>query len=255
MNILILDENVKNASALEIFLTEYNFRVSCAQKPKDALEIASVASVDLIILDWLSVSFISEMTIESIRAERKWRVPAIGLVNQRSEIDALLQAADVVDEYILKPFSGVQLAARIRMRNRTPEHSDTASGLVQIGTYLLDTRRRRISVRGQEIELTMKEYDVIALLFRNAGKIVSRQMLSVAVWGRPLDVDSRTVDTHIYRLRKKLQLTPANGVTFTSVYTHGYRLDDANEGVANIGTGQIPAPVLPVLPPANALET
>ena len=251
MNILILDENVKNAGALEKFLIECNFQASHAQSPRDALEAARVIPVDFIVLDWLSKSFVSELTIESIRSEQKRHIPTIALVSMRSEIDALLQAAEVVDEYILKPCSGLQLATRIRMRSRTHGQSDTRAGFIEVGTYLLDTRRRRISVRGQEVELTMKEFEVIALLFSNIGKVVSRQMLSVAVWGRQLDADSRTVDTHIYRLRKKLQLTPENGVTFTSVYTHGYRLDDANATMASIETGQLR---VPALPPADPVE-
>jgi len=82
-----------------------------------------------------------------------------------------------------------------------------------------------VSLRGQRIELTPKEFDLIAFFFNNLGKLLSRKVVSISTWGRELDPASRTLDTHIYRVRQKLALAPENGLRLSSVYTHGYRLE------------------------------
>jgi two-component system OmpR family response regulator len=103
--------------------------------------------------------------------------------------------------------------------------SEKIENAIAVGPYILDTVSRSISFNGESIELTTKEFDVAAYLFANVGRVVSRDILAKLAWGRELESTSRTVDTHIYRLRRKLSLRPENGVYLTAVYTHGYRLE------------------------------
>jgi len=90
---------------------------------------------------------------------------------------------------------------------------------------VLDPQERSVTLRGSRIDLTTKEFQLVASLFNNVGKILSRDLLAMTAWGRELGVESRSLDTHIYRIRQKLKLSPDNGLRLTSIYTLGYRLD------------------------------
>ncbi len=103
-----------------------------------------------------------------------------------------------------------------------------SAGVLRIGNYVLDSSQRCISLHGKRIELTGREFDVAAFLLRNTGRVVSRDLLAKLAWGREIDSTSRTIDTHIYRIRQKLFAEPENGLRLRTIYTHGYRLDEGD---------------------------
>ena len=99
-----------------------------------------------------------------------------------------------------------------------------ADGRAEVGAYVIDVAARRLHLNAQPVKLSSREFDLALYLFRNVGRLVSRSTLEKAIWGRELGVDSKTVDTHIYRLRVKLRLQPENGLQLASVYAQGFRL-------------------------------
>jgi DNA-binding response OmpR family regulator len=105
-----------------------------------------------------------------------------------------------------------------RRKARMPE-------LVRFGNIELDIEGRRVRLAGQEIDLTQREFDLAVVFLRNVGRVLAREELLSTVWAREADVDTRTVDTHASRLRKKLGLAGESGLMLTSVYGQGYRLD------------------------------
>ncbi|MDC6134774.1 winged helix-turn-helix domain-containing protein, partial [Burkholderia gladioli] len=109
---------------------------------------------------------------------------------------------------------------------------------IRAGDYVLDPVEREVRLRDSKIELTTKEFQLVACLFHNLGKIMSRELLATTAWGRELGTESRSLDTHIYRIRQKLKLSIENGLRLSAIYTLGYRLDQtkpSGEFHANAG--------------------
>jgi DNA-binding response OmpR family regulator len=142
-----------------------------------------------------------------------------------SELDivAILQAG--ADDYMVKPIRRLELLARVealgrRVRPRLPEED-----VIELAPYHIDLRNRVVTLDNVTVEMTDKEFELVVFLFRNIGKLISRGHISESVWGRSADVQSRTVDTHISRIRKKLELGPERGIRLTPIYNFGYRLE------------------------------
>ncbi|KVD16116.1 hypothetical protein WI80_00505 [Burkholderia ubonensis] len=228
MHILIITGDILQAGAIGQFLRHLNYRVSCVADPKNAMSIIEQGEADLLLLDWESSKARGSELIEAIRSRSIKPLPVLCLANQASEIDLASMLRGMNDDYVLKPFSGFELAERIDARLKAKCVGSVESGHVCAGKFVMNFNRRSVLLRGEEVRLTAKEYDLLAFLFRNVGKVVSRQLIWMAAWGRPMSGVSRTLDTHIYRLRKKLDLSPRNGVRLSSVYTHGYRFDIVN---------------------------
>ncbi len=129
------------------------------------------------------------------------------------------------DDYVVKPPKQGELLARVAavLRRRGGEHD--GNEVLELPPYRIDPQRRQISINGEPVELTQREYELACYLFRRQGRIVSRDALLENVWNLAGDVSTRTVDTHISRLRKKLGLSGENGWRLTAVYQHGYRIE------------------------------
>jgi DNA-binding response OmpR family regulator len=129
------------------------------------------------------------------------------------------------DDYVVKPPKQGELLARVAavLRRRGGEHDGNEA--LELPPYRVDPQRRQISIDGEPVELTQREYELACYLFRRQGRIVSRDALLENVWNLAGDVSTRTVDTHISRLRKKLGLSGENGWRLTAVYQHGYRIE------------------------------
>jgi DNA-binding response OmpR family regulator len=115
----------------------------------------------------------------------------------------------------------------LKRRNAIAEPQQ--SYLVTIGEFILDDKTHRLTRNGQKLELTPKEYELVSFLFRNIDQVLSRSDLLSHVWGCDADINTRTVDTHISRIRKKLELIPENGWRLESIYHYGYRLEQLSE--------------------------
>lgn len=140
---------------------------------------------------------------------------------EREVIEALLAGAD---DSMAQPLRMGELAARVMALLRRAYPAAMSQGLV-FGPYQFHPAQRRVSLQGLPLELKHREYELALFMFRNAGRLMSRAHLREAVWGEVNNAPSRSLDTHVSRLRVKLQLTSANGYTITGVYGTGYRLD------------------------------
>ncbi|KAB0644788.1 response regulator transcription factor [Burkholderia latens] len=225
MNILLIENDVPHAKLMQQFMASEELTILHATSAEGGVEIAKRHPVDLLVLEWQPYAAAGLQLIETIRSYSGKRVPVICLSNQVAEMEIVGQPSGVIDDYILRPFSGLELAARIDAWLQPGRRTDAAARDMTIGDFILKPSERRVMLHGGAIHLMPKEYELMAFFFRNVGKIVSRQILSMAVWGRTQNADSRTLDTHIYRLRKKHGMIPENGVRLESVYTRGYRLE------------------------------
>jgi two-component system, OmpR family, response regulator RegX3 len=181
-------------------------------------------SFDLYLLDWHLPDIDGMEVLKSIR-ERAPRVPVIftTLRDKDDDIARALQAG--ADDYISKPVRQPVLLARIDAVARRVHGAQTASDLLEASPFRLHRAARTIEHDGQRIGLTDKEYELALFLFLNAGKLLSRRHLLEAVWGLRADTNTRTVDTHMSRLRSKLGLSGEHGWRLAAVHQFGYRLE------------------------------
>lgn len=180
-------------------------------------------SFDLYLLDWHLPDADGLQALQWIR-ERAVRAPVIfvTLRNRDEDVARVLHAG--ADDYISKPVRRAELLARMEAVARRVL-GEERPGKIELAPFVVDREARRILRDGQPVDLTDKEYELGVFLFRHIGKLLSRQHLLEAVWGLPADTSSRTVDTHVSRVRNKLNLTADYGWRLASVHQFGYRLE------------------------------
>jgi two-component system response regulator RegX3 len=151
-------------------------------------------------------------------------VPVLFLTGRLDEEDVVHALSSGADDYLIKPPRRMELIARIDalLRRALPPRGDE---VLEFPPYRIDTLMRSVTLRGADVSLTQKEYELTVFLFRNVGRLMSRSHIEEAVWGRGAEVLSRSLDTHLSRIRRKLTLNPGNGYRLTPVYNHGYRLE------------------------------
>jgi two-component system response regulator RegX3 len=139
------------------------------------------------------------------------------------DIVSVLRAG--ADDYLVKPVRKFEMLARIEAVVRRARPEERASEVLVAGDISLDTGRREVTRKGDSVELTQKDFDLAVFLFRNQGRLLSRGHIYESVWGASTDINTRTIDTHVSRIRTRLSLTPENGWRLAAVYQHGYRLE------------------------------
>jgi DNA-binding response OmpR family regulator len=181
-------------------------------------------SIDLLLLDWMLPDSSGIEVIGAIRAAPNNRLPVIFLTARDAEDDIVRALAAGGDDYVVKPPKRRELMARISVvLRRHASESDSID--TDLAPYVVDSKRRRVSLAGAEIDLTQREFDLANFLFRRTGRIISRDALLENVWNVSGAVSTRTVDTHVSRLRKKLDLNGEHGWRLAAIYQHGYRLE------------------------------
>jgi DNA-binding response OmpR family regulator len=229
MHVLIVEDDAVQAEAIAEALRPLGHQITCLEDGEQAIRLLKTQMVDVAVLDW---QLPRRTGLEVLRWTRAniGSEPAVLFVTSKVLEDDIVQALEAgADDYIVKPFRVAELTARVSVMLRRIRREIGATDIVRIGEYTVDPNLRTVMLRDQKVDLTAKEFDLIAFLFSNAGKLLSREVMAMSAWGRELSVASRTLDTHIYRIRQKLFLNPENGVRLSSIYTHGYRLDEVKE--------------------------
>lgn len=189
---------------------------------------------DLLILDWHLPGLTGYEVVRWVRQNADARMPILFLTNQSP--DSQSHEEDIVsgftagaDDHMVKPLRRGELLARVNALLRRADLARNTNSMFKVGNYVVMPHARRILCNGEEIELTYKEMDLALLLFSSEGKAISREYIIEAIWGRPLPANSRTLETHLSRVRTKLGLGPDNGVQILPAYTSGYRLETSQQ--------------------------
>lgn len=186
---------------------------------------------DLLVLDW-NLPDITGIEVLVWAKDNLDRTPPVLFVTSRSDEADIVQALDLgADDYVVKPIQPRELSARVGAVLRRSLPPQTA-GVERFGRYAFDTRGATVAVDGTPVELTAKEFGLAHLLFRNLDRALSRAYLLERVWGHHPDLQTRTLDAHVSRIRTKLELRPEHGVRLTPVYSYGYRLERLEDGAA-----------------------
>jgi two-component system response regulator RegX3 len=188
---------------------------------------------ELLLLDWEVPQMSGAEVLRWVRANLETRLPVIFITSHDAEADVVQALADGADDYLIKPLRRAELLARINAVWRRYRREDPNAASLTFGGYTLRRATREIALEGTAIGVTETEFDLAWLLFSNPGRLLSRDFLLASVRGIAGDVQTRTMDTHVSRLRRKLDLRPENGCRLVSVYGYGYRLAPAQEEIAS----------------------
>lgn len=226
MNILLVEDDPAHAEAIQFAMRQAGHTINKIDRGEGAVRFLKSNEVDLVVLDWQLPGMNGLEVLQWIRRNLGSGIAVLFVTSRMLEAD-IVQALDAgADDYVVKPFRTIELVARIGALLRRSMRAGKTENVITIGPYVIDITRRNLSLHGKTVVLTAKEFEVAAYLFANTERVVSKDVLVKLAWGRELDSTSRTVDTHIYRLRRKLSLRPENGVLLSTVYTHGWRLSE-----------------------------
>ena len=221
--ILVVEDEESFSDALSFMWRKEGFSVLLAGSGPDALAVFEREPVDLILLDLMLPGMSGTDVCRAIRARS--RVPIIMVTAKDSELDKVLGLELGADDYVTKPFSSRELVARIRavLRRNADDFDD--SPVVSAGPVRIDPERHLVEVNGQPVAMPLKEFDLLEMLMRNAGRVLTRGQIIDRVWGSDYVGDTKTLDVHIKRLRAKIEEDPAQPRIIQTVRGLGYKIE------------------------------
>ena len=222
--ILIVEDEESFSDPLSYLLSKEGYDVAVAATGPDALTEFDRNGADLVLLDLMLPGLSGVDVCRALR--QRSSVPVIMLTAKDSEVDKVVGLEIGADDYVTKPYSGRELLARIKaVLRRLSEPEDLLPSTIESGPVRMDVERHSVQVDGKEISMPLKEFELLEMLLRNAGRVLTRGQLIDRVWGTDYVGDTKTLDVHVKRLRAKIEPDPSNPVHITTVRGLGYKFD------------------------------
>ena len=222
--ILIVEDEVSFSDPLSYLLSKEGYEVSVAENGHDALVDFDSAGADLVLLDLMLPGVSGVDVCRAIR--QRSNVPVIMLTAKDSEIDKVVGLELGADDYVTKPYSSRELLARIKaVLRRRAQPEELIPTTLEAGPVRMDVERHVVTVRGERASLPLKEFELLEMLLRNTGRVLTRMQLIDRVWGSDYIGDTKTLDVHIKRLRAKVEPDPATPAHILTVRGLGYKFD------------------------------
>jgi two-component system response regulator RegX3 len=222
--VLVVEDEESFSDAVSFMLRREGYDVVVTSEGNRAVEEFERNGADLVLLDLMLPGISGTEVCRLIRAQSQ--VPIIMLTAKDGEVDKVVGLELGADDYVTKPFSSRELLARIRaVMRRHSDHEELLPVVVEAGPVRLDVDRHTVVVRGQGVTMPLKEFDLLEILVRNSGRVLTRTQLIDRVWGSDYVGDTKTLDVHIKRLRAKIEEDPANPLHITTVRGLGYKFD------------------------------
>ncbi len=222
--VLVVEDEESISDPLSYMLRREGFEVSVAETGPAALTQFDRTGADIVLLDLMLPGLSGTEVCRSLR--QKSNVAIIILTARDSEVDKVVGLELGADDYMTKPFSHRELLARIRaVLRRGAESEELLTPTLEAGPVRLDVERHTVVVDGAPVALPLKEFDLLELLLRNSGRVLTRGQLIDRVWGADYVGDTKTLDVHIKRLRSKIEPDPANPKYLLTVRGLGYKFD------------------------------
>ncbi len=225
--IALLEDEISQAKLVEHWLTRAGMSVVHFDTGKAFRAGVGQAAADLVIIDWMLPDDDGLSVLEWMRETLGSQLPVMFATTRSEEISLVEALNKGADDYLIKPLRQAETMARIQalLRRGTTIKTQPMETTVSLGGIHIDTSMHRVNSHGAAVELTDREMELAVYMMRNHGRLLKRQELLENVWHTNASIITRTVDTHISRLRAKLGLTPENGFELSTVYHKGYRLE------------------------------
>lgn len=228
-SVLLVEDEDSFVDALTVGLEREGFDVSIARDGAEALAVFDDVQPDLVLLDVMLPRLSGIDVCREIRTRS--RVPIIMVTAKGSEIDTVVGLEVGADDYVTKPYRLRELVARMRavLRRRHDDGADadlSADEVITVGDVTVDHQRHEVTVRGEEVRLPLKEFELLSLLLENAGRVLTRDTLIDRIWGPDYVGDTKTLDVHVKRLRGKVEENPASPVRIVTIRGLGYKYEE-----------------------------
>ena len=222
--LLVVEDEESFSDALSYMLRREGYEVAVAATGTEALATFDRSGADLVLLDLMLPELSGTEVCRELR--QRSNVPIIIVTARDAEIDKVVGLELGADDYVTKPFSSRELLARVRaVLRRGGDGEELASAVVEAGPVRMDVDRHTVTVNNEAVNLPLKEFDLLELLMRNSGRVLTRGQLIDRVWGADYVGDTKTLDVHVKRLRAKIEQDPANPVYLLTVRGLGYKFE------------------------------
>jgi two-component system response regulator RegX3 len=223
--VLVVEDEESFSDAISYMLRKEGFEVSVAATRTSALTEFDRTGADIVLLDLMLPEMSGTEVCRQLR--QKSNVPIIMVTARDSEIDKVVGLEIGADDYVTKPYSPRELVARIRavLRRQTGETTEAQTPTLAAGPVRMDVERHVVTVDGDAVQLPLKEFELLELLLRNAGRVLTRGQLIDRVWGADYVGDTKTLDVHVKRLRSKIEPEPSTPRFIVTVRGLGYKFE------------------------------
>ncbi len=221
--ILYIEDEASYREATAYMLQKEGFDVAQAEDGVSGLAEYDRNGADLVLLDLMMPGMAGTEVCRELR--QRGGVPVIMVTARDSEVDKVVGLELGADDYVTKPFSHRELVARIRAVLRRGRDTELLPPVIEVGEIRMDVDRHEVTVRNEQVRLALKEFELLELLLRNAGRVMTRGQLIDRVWGADYVGDTKTLDVHIKRLRSKIEAEPARPTRLVTVRGLGYKCE------------------------------
>jgi two-component system response regulator RegX3 len=228
--VMVIEDEEAFIDALVVGLQREGFGVQVARDGAEALTKFDKVNPDIVLLDVMLPKVSGTDVCREIR--KRSQVPIIMVSAKGTEIDTVVGLEVGADDYIVKPYRIRELVARVRAALRRSSVSNAsgtdASATITVGDVSIDADRHMVVVRGTEVKLPLKEFELLYVLMANVGRVMTRDALIDRVWGSDYYGDTKTLDVHIKRLRSKVEIQPSNPTAILTIRGLGYKFESAD---------------------------
>ncbi|OUS05954.1 DNA-binding response regulator [Gammaproteobacteria bacterium 42_54_T18] len=225
MRIGYLEDDVQQASTLKQWMIEQGYQCVHFERAFELIQGVRKGQFDLLVLDWELPDISGIDTLVTIRTQINENIPVLFCTQRDAEDDIIMALEKGADDYVVKPVRKGELSARLSALARRAGVGAAVTDVIVQAPYRLDLKSKKAFNQEVPITLTEKDFDLAACLFSNCGRVLSRTYLLETVWGLSADINTRTVDVHISRIRKAFAIGAEAGYRIKTVYQHGYRLE------------------------------
>jgi len=229
MHIAVLEDDPAQAELLQSWIIAGGHACTLFTLGNHLVKALAQDNFDLLILDWNLPDMNGTEVLAWTRENMSWHIPVIFITCRDTEQDVVHALECGADDYMTKPAKQFEMLARVTaLERRSQPHADK-NGVFELAPYSFNSQNGTVTCHSELVQLTRKEFELALFFFRNTGRLLSRTNILENVWDKHADLQTRTIDMHVSRLRNKLKIQPANGWRLASVYQHGYRLENVTD--------------------------
>ncbi|MFV0477899.1 MAG: response regulator transcription factor [Parahaliea sp.] len=225
LTVALLEDEQLQAKQMMSWLEAAGHVVYWGSNHPDFITLIATQKPDVLVLDWQLPDCEGIDVLQEIRGAMGFDGPVLFATAKNSEEDIVRGLTEGADDYLVKPLRQAEFMARLLAVTRRVRVTGNDADEIRLGNLVIDIRNKRVEMEGDEVQLTPTEYRLAKCLFSHIDELLSRDYLLETVWNVTADIDTRTVDLHMSRIRKKLKIGPTMGYNLRTVYRHGYRLE------------------------------